>query len=72
MTPEQTLEKHGRDISGPALSAMDEYAKQKAIEFMKWALENDKISGDNYGFAFIHHPETAETVFDQFIKSGNK
>lgn len=36
MTKEEILNKHGRLISGPALLAMEEYAKQQAIEFFKW------------------------------------
>lgn len=51
-----------------AMSAMDEYAKQQAIAFMKWALDNDRLHGDNYGFVFIHHPETEDTLFEEFKK----
>lgn len=53
-----------------ALSVMDEYAKQQAIEFVKWAIEGGKIMGDNWGDAFI--PGSEDELYDQFIESQSK
>lgn len=50
--------------------AMDEYAKQQAVDFVRWAIENEKIMGDNWGDAFIPGPE--DELYDQFIESQNK
>lgn len=47
-----------------------EYAKQQAIAFVKWALESDKIHGDNWGDAFM--PGDEEDVYNQFIEQQNK
>jgi hypothetical protein len=52
------------------MTAMEEYAKQQAIAFVKWAIESEKIMGDNYYNAFIPGPE--EELYDQFIESQNK
>ena len=50
---------------------VDEYAaKQQAIAFVKWALEMDKIHGDNWGDAFM--PGDEEDVYNQFIEQQNK
>lgn len=63
MTKEEILTKHGRNISGPALAAMDEYAKQQAIEFMKFvdAFYSQSVSNESY-----------DKMYNQFIESQNK
>jgi hypothetical protein len=48
-------------------NAMEEYAKQQTIAFVKWAIESEKIMGDSYCNAFIPGPE--EELYDQFIES---
>lgn len=52
------------------LEVMDEYAKQQAIEFVKWAIDAEKIVGDNWGIAFM--PLMEEDVYNQFIEQQNK
>jgi hypothetical protein len=52
------------------ITAMEEYAKQQTIAFVKWAIESEKIMGDSYCNAFIPGPE--EELYDQFIESQNK
>jgi len=46
--------------------AMDEYAKQQSVAFMKWALNAGKIIGDNWGDAYM--PLEEEDVYNQFIE----
>lgn len=53
-------------------AAMDIYAKQTSIAFVKWAIESGKIIGDNWGDAFISSPETEETIYNQFIEQQTK
>lgn len=48
--------------------AMDEYAKQQAIAFLKWAMES-ALCGDNYKSVFIiNEAETEETLYSQFTE----
>lgn len=66
--------------------AMEEYAKQKAIEFDKWKWENRWFSFENGYWYQTHeqgtamseatynkyHRKTREQLYDQFIESQNK
>jgi hypothetical protein len=78
MTKEEILEKRRRIFGNKHMElfsdtiyvVMEEYAKQQAIAFVKWAIESEKIMGDNYYNAFIPGPE--EELYDQFIESQNK
>jgi len=77
MTKEEILNKHDtsrhyiEQTCRPELfSAMDEYAKQQAIAFIKWGIESGEIMGDNWGDAFI--PGEEETLYDKFIEQQNK
>jgi hypothetical protein len=83
MTKESILDQHVKyawecDQASPVIpyseaeKAMDEYAKQKAVAFLKWALESDNIVGDNYGDAFIPYPTTEEELYSQFIEQQTK
>lgn len=55
-----------------AEKAMDVYAKQQGIAFMKWAIES-ALCGDNYGGVFIiNEKETEESLYSQFIEQQNK
>lgn len=77
MTKEECLNKHDtsrkyiEQTCRPELfAAMDEYAAQQAIEFVKWAIDAEKIVGDNWGIAFM--PLMEEDVYNQFIEQQNK
>jgi hypothetical protein len=66
MTKEEILAKHCYTAAlgnieeySNALSAMDEYAKQQAIDFAKWISDNE-MEGDG------------DKLYDQFIESQNK
>ncbi len=67
-TKEQILNDHGRRISGPALSAMDEFAKQQAISFAKYMFEEVwQMNGMNPS------PYTSdEEFYNKFIEKQNK
>lgn len=77
MTKKEIFNNNWKFTSGPPIlgmssifQSMDEYAKQQAIAFVKWALESDKIHGDNWGDAFM--PGDEEDVYNQFIEQQNK
>lgn len=53
-----------------AKKAMDEYAKQTSIAFVKWAIEEDKIRTDSLGYP--HIPLEEEYIYNQFIEQQNK
>jgi hypothetical protein len=63
MTKEEILDKYGRLISGPALQAMEEYAKQQAIAFgiwihkEGWVQSSDNLVTDNLWY----HEDNDET-----------
>jgi hypothetical protein len=61
-------------------SAMDEYAKQQAIAFMKASLENWNLRPDEAGSVQLDYnyaqestfPKVAGQLYDQFIEQQNK
>lgn len=63
-----------------ALTAMDEYAKQQAIAFMKFCLKNGIISSDMdddvyFDGNYWHDPsyeESATRIYNQLIEQQNK
>lgn len=67
-TKEQILNDHGRRISGPALSAMDEFARQQAIAFAKYMFQDiwkmDNWLGSPYA--------SADRMYNHFIENQNK
>lgn len=72
MTKEEILDKHGRLISGPALAAMEEYAKQQAIEFHKWTLLKQyelvwDVSGNQLYNDAANNWFEPEDIYDQFM-----
>lgn len=59
-----------------ALKAMDEYAKQQAIEFDKWkCIQGYSVAADGMHFRqqgkYIE-PNTSENLYNQFIEQQNK
>lgn len=50
----------------PTIKVAEEYARQQAIAFIKWAIDSCKVIGDNYGEAYTPHEE--DHLYDQFIK----
>jgi hypothetical protein len=72
MTKEEILDKHGRLISGPALAAMDEYAKQRAIAYGNFINKNNLYKPYELWYK-NGHPEwgvkTDEEVYDLFEQS---
>jgi hypothetical protein len=52
------------------LDAMDEYAKQQAIAFMNWAMDNEKIVGNSAGSVFTNEPD--DNLYNQFVEQQNK
>lgn len=80
MTKEEILEKHGRVVSGPALKAMDEYAKQQAIEFLRHCLEAGYLRPDEHGsvqldYNYWHESnftKASEEIYTKFIEQQNK
>jgi hypothetical protein len=73
MTKQEILEKrrlifgnqHMKLFSDTIYNMMDEYAKQQAIAFVKWAIDSGKIIGDNYGEAYI--PLEEDDIYNQFM-----
>lgn len=75
MTKEEILNKYGRLVSGPALLAMEEYAKQQAIDYCSWYCslgylpkvkdEKDYKPGESYMKSY-------EELYNEFIESQNK
>jgi hypothetical protein len=77
MTKEEILARLQNDnpSSIPIFKAMDEYAKQQAIAFVRWAIDEEKIVGNSAGSAFTNEPEDElYTQFSeyQFIEQQNK
>jgi hypothetical protein len=61
-------------IAPDLYAAMDEYAKQQAIDFIKWAM-SAALQGDHYGgvmFGLPLGPNNEEEAYNQFIESQNK
>jgi hypothetical protein len=50
-----------------ALDAMDEYAKEMAIDFLKFAMEKH-IRGDYNGIPYIDEAEDEADVFAKYLK----
>jgi hypothetical protein len=48
-------------------SMMNEWAKHQAVEFVKWAIENNKIIGDSWGNSYM--PGDEGEMYDKFIQS---
>ena len=72
MTKEEILEKHGRLVSGPALKAMDEYAKQQAIAFHDFAKNAPLRYSERKGNYIKYHTYTTDQIYNQFIEQQNK
>lgn len=93
MTPEEILNKHDssqkyiEQTCRPELfAAMDEYAKQQAIAFDEWRIENRWFSFEqgHYYHTFEHptsmsdkeynknYVKTREQLYSQFIEQQNK
>ena len=65
----------GKALYYYVLKAMEEYAKQHAIEFTKWLLDNDWSQNIDYSWRNYNEPyaadKTTEELYKQFL-NGNK
>lgn len=77
MTKEEVLHRqcgYKFECEPKLLSAMDEYAKQQAIDFAKWTAVNLwSVHGANwYPYQDEDNPISADELYNQFIESQNK